>query len=336
MTVHSTPVATGAEVKGSAQWLFAETRQPQRIAPELHVELTEHTYLPKVHSPRSDWVASVAIPAFEAYAKRCADQGRAVGDFCTIGTGAGLDALAAIEILNPQRVTVTDLHATVVERALSNIRRNLLAPETVQLDGRVGDLATPLLDGSQRFDLIYENLPNIPLLEGIDLNKGINSSSFIISQRSDLPESVANDLLELHYLFLCQAHALLTPGGRVLSSIGARVPLTSLLQMPSHANYQADILLYTWKIQSEPKEVVGSYAVHQQKGRGPFYFYPVEVLREVFDRVPVVDSLERAMAVESQLSAHAIDAETAIALVQSGQPIGHTVAVVQATPNSAV
>jgi methylase of polypeptide subunit release factors len=38
-----------------------------------------------------------------------------------IGTGAGLDALAAIEVLAPAQVLVTDLHYDVVAAAVRNI-----------------------------------------------------------------------------------------------------------------------------------------------------------------------------------------------------------------------
>ena len=85
-----------------------------------------------------------------------------------IGTGAGLDALAAIEVLAPTRVLVTDLHHDVVAEAVRNIQENLLEPRAVQVEGMVGSLGTPLLDGQETVDLLYENLPNIPLPDGFD------------------------------------------------------------------------------------------------------------------------------------------------------------------------
>jgi len=88
-----------------------------RIRRDATLLLSEHSYLPKVDDPRSDWVASVALPAFIALEK----SGVEVRDFCTIGTGAGLDALAAIEILDVKNIIITDLHEDVVSLARQNI-----------------------------------------------------------------------------------------------------------------------------------------------------------------------------------------------------------------------
>lgn len=64
----------------------------------LSIGVTEHCFLPRNDDLQADWVSSVAIPAFrlimtERGNDRC-------GAFCTIGTGAGIDALAAVETLN--------------------------------------------------------------------------------------------------------------------------------------------------------------------------------------------------------------------------------------------
>ena len=45
---------------------FFAIDNPKRIRPRLSIDLTEHSYLPKAGDPRSDWVASVAYPAFLA------------------------------------------------------------------------------------------------------------------------------------------------------------------------------------------------------------------------------------------------------------------------------
>jgi hypothetical protein len=39
--------------------------------------------------------------------------------------------------------------------------------------------------------------------------------------------------------------------------------------MAFEAGYSADILTYTWKIQSEPEEVIGGYKKNQEDGHGP-------------------------------------------------------------------
>ena len=304
----------------------------------IQIELTEHTYLPKVLSPRSDWVASVATPAFLAFKEKYQIGQKGIDDFLTIGTGSGidaLDALAAIEVLTPKHITITDLHKSVVDTAIKNIRTNTSTLNSIEIDGFVGNLATPLLQIDRKYDLIYENLPNIPLIDGVDLFEGQNSSSFIQPTEKDLPETVKTDLLELHYMFLNQAHNLLKNNGRILCSIGSRVPIKSILEMVKQANYIPNIRLYTWKIQSEPAEVVGSYAEHQRRGLGPFHFYPIEILENTFSGLSSKAATANAFEIEQKLKPYAIDAETSIALVNKGKRLGHTVIVVEATlPNN--
>ena len=66
-----------------------------RISPKADISLTDYSYLPKVMDRRSDWVASVTAPSFLALAQSDVSN----PNVCAIGTGAGLDTLAAIEIL---------------------------------------------------------------------------------------------------------------------------------------------------------------------------------------------------------------------------------------------
>lgn len=109
------------------------------------------TYLPKVDNPRRDWVSSVAVPAFIAH---CAQ--KRVRRFATIGTGAGLDAIAAVDIFDLDRVAITDLHPAVVYAAAKNIRTATVGLD-VQLIAGAGDLLTPLAceKGQHQYDLIY-------------------------------------------------------------------------------------------------------------------------------------------------------------------------------------
>jgi methylase of polypeptide subunit release factors len=107
--LHTDPSGGGSVLTFPASTLLAEAMPLQRLRSTLHLHLTDHTYVPKVTLPRSDWVTAVALPAFLAYRAQYqgAGEGGTVG---LIGTGAGLDALAAIEVLAPARVLVTDLH----------------------------------------------------------------------------------------------------------------------------------------------------------------------------------------------------------------------------------
>lgn len=307
---------------------FFDLESPQRIRRNLSIGLSEHCYLPKADDPRSDWVASVAYPAFVAI--RQMDIGSSnVGRFATVGTGAGLDALAAIEVFGCREVVVTDLHEDVVKTAAQNVTRNLLdrAP-SVSIRALTGDLLMPLKQIPGRFDLIYENLPNIPFHQDGDLQHDQTSSSFIESRLEDIPNFVQSNLLTLHYLAISQAKRHLTANGMMLSSIGARIPLNILLRAADEAGYQGNILLYTWKVQSEPEDVIGGYAAWQRRGLGPFHFYPVDILDETFSSIDMVAAGDQALEIERALLPHRLDAIAAYEAHRQGHRLGHTVAVV--------
>jgi methylase of polypeptide subunit release factors len=108
-----------------------------------------------VDEPRRDWVARVAVPAFMAHR-----EDSAVSRFATIGTGSGLDAIAALDIFELESLAITDLHPVVVQTAASNIRAatvgcTSLTKAVESLVARSGDLLTPLEDHEGKFDLIY-------------------------------------------------------------------------------------------------------------------------------------------------------------------------------------
>lgn len=211
-----------------AEKFFGEGRQ-RRIRQQLEVTMSQHTYLPKLDSSRSDWVATAAIPAFRALD---VSQG-AVRSFCSIGTGVGLDALAAVEILGPSRVVVTDLHQDVVDCAAANIRRNLRDASAVEICAYAGELATPVQRAGMKFDLIYENLPNMPLALDQDLDAGQTSSTFFQATEKDRPAVVVKNLLELHFDLLSDVRRYLNEGGRVVSVIGGQ----GTLEAPSGDAY---------------------------------------------------------------------------------------------------
>jgi SAM-dependent methyltransferase len=312
---------------------FFQISDTERIRSSIGLRLSDHSYLPKADDPRADWVASVAVPAF----KTLAHMGVLAPRFCTIGTGAGLDALAAVEILQARTVGFTDLHEDVLAYARENIRGNLLN-EDVELIGGAGDLLAPLAGRLSEIDVVYENLPNIPVSGNEDLAEGQTSSTFITERSEEVPGSAQKNLLTLHYLALQQAHALLRVGGRVLSSIGARVPLSEIMALSGAAGYNGTILTYTWKVQSEPADVVGGYAQWEREGLGPFHFYPVGVLRDAFEGLSPAAAGAQALKLEASLAPFEMSALQALSLVERGERVGHTVAILDSVkiPDSAL
>ncbi|NDK37006.1 50S ribosomal protein L11 methyltransferase [Rhodovulum sulfidophilum] len=304
---------------------FFNLSNTTRIREVAKIELSDRSYLPKVGDPRSDWVASVAVPAFQALAQA----GVEAPNFCSIGTGAGLDALAAIEILNARNVFVTDLHDDVVTLAHENIVNNVANGSEVTVAAGVGDLLSPIIGKNLDLDLLYENLPNIPMSENENLYDGQTSSTFIKQRGEQIPDFIRRYLVELHYVALRQAFPLLKSGGRALSSIGGRIPLDVIVQIGRNLGYRSQILTFTWKIQSEPAEVIGGYAQWEKQGFGPFRFYPAEVLAETFSAVADVASGARVRQIELSLFSHEMSATSALAAMSAGVSVGHTVAILE-------
>lgn len=308
--------------------------KPDKINEHFTVHLTKLTYLPKVADPRRDWVASVAVPAFVSHKK----SGRTVTSFATVGTGSGLDAIGALEVFDLEKLAITDLHPAVVQAAAENIRAATAGQPRLQnvvdtLVSSPGDLLSPLADRKGEFDLIYENLPNIPLDPAARaLFSGQTSSTYVAERHEKIVDVADESLLALHWLCMVQAKDLLAPGGSILSSMGGRVDISSMISMCRSAGYNPEVLIYTWKVQSEPEEVIGGYRTHQEKGHRLFYFYPADVLEEAFKgRSPAMTTAE-ALELEGELEPHRMDAVAAYTAHTSGRiTVAHTVVVMRNT-----
>lgn len=298
---------------------------PRHLTDELVITTTERAFQPRVDDLLSDWVATIATPAFKLIRAR---EG-ALTNFCSIGTGVGLDALAAIETLGATQIGVTDVHEEVVAAAVANIRRNLRDPERVALQSGFGDLLMPLATQKPRYQIIYENLPNIPIADAEEIATARTSSSFVPPRREAVPEVLKRNLLALHYVALLQARDFLAPQGSVLSLLGARVPLAVFLDMAKAAGYRGEIFTYGWKVQAETEAVLTGHLAQQAAGLGPYHFYRAERLAEVFAHVTLEESGERARDLEQSLIPDQLSPAEAWAAYQQGDAIAHTVVVLR-------
>lgn len=306
---------------------YLSVDKPERILERLSIELSSHAYLPRLDDLQSDWVAHVAAPAFKQFRRQRGDV--PIGSFCSIGTGSGLDVLAAVEILGATRVGLTDVHEDVVAAAASNVSRNHLSNHPLTIEAGHGDLLTPLRPFNARYELIYENLPNVLLSGDGDIHAGRRSSTHLTARTEVLPELIRTQMLDLHYLALLQAKDFLLPGGAVLSTLGGRVPLDVFLSLGSLAGYVSSFLTYTWKVQADPEEVICDHARKQREGFGPFYFYRAETLQRVFASVDTNTSGTNSIAIERSLLSERMDSIGAYEALQRGERIGHTVAVLR-------
>lgn len=302
--------------------------KPEHIKEKLDIEVSSHAYLPIIDDLSSDWVAYIAVPAFKLIRKQA---GKAVPAFCSIGTGSGLDVLAAAELLGAERLGFTDLQQDVVDAAERNISRNLTGKAVLEYGA--GDLLSPLV-GQPKYDVIYENLPNVPLAVDAEINDSRNSGHFLEKREEVIPALVHEQMLDLHYLALVQAKQYLNEGGAVYSTLGGRVPLDVFRELGRLAGYQAEIFTYTWKVQAEAKDVLTGYAKQEADGLGPFNFYRASDLQKAFADIDVETSGVRALELEKSLAGKKLSATQALAAWKQGEVIGHTVAVMKSSPKA--
>lgn len=306
---------------------YLALKNPQRIKEEIVLKLSDRCYRPKLEDLSTDWVSRVAVPGFKIY--RHQRGGGEIDSFCSIGTGSGLDVLSAIEVLGATRVGLTDVHEEVVATAVENVAGNHKADSPVTIEAGHGDLLEPLRHYGSRYAVIYENLPNVRLTTREEVAAERNSSTYVGPRDEFLPEFVKGQMLDLHYLALMQARELLIPGGVMLACLGARVPLAVLYSLGELAGFRSTPLTYSWKLQEAARELVPGYLESQRNGFGPFYFYRPEVLRRAFADIPLAESGARALEIERSVLPYRLDAAAAQAVLDNGEPLGHTVAFVK-------
>jgi hypothetical protein len=195
---------------------------------------------------------------------------------------------------------------------------------TVEIEAGHGDLLEPLRPLGARYDVIYENLPNVQATTAEEVAVSRTSSTHVAPRAETVPPEVRRQMLDLHYLALHQAADFLAPGGSIVSMLGVRVPLEILLALGRVAGLVPSFLRYGWKIQAEGDTVIRDLAALQRKGFGPYHFYPADVLRARFAVIDPEAAGARALEIERQLTRDRLDAEAAWEAFRRGVVIGHT------------
>ncbi|MDR1888264.1 MAG: hypothetical protein LBQ81_02605 [Zoogloeaceae bacterium] len=297
----------------------------RHVKPEWRIAVVERAFRPHPENPQADWLPTVIVPALELIV---AARGP-VKSFASIGVGTGMDILTGIALLGASVVGATDVFSDITVAAEWNIRQNIEGERPVDVHVGCGDLLTPLQGRGLSFDVIYENLPNIPLSDARLLQEKNRSSSFVPPRPEKVPQFARDNMLSLHDVALKQAREFLNADGFVISSIGGRVPLEYLARLATESGLIPGFLNYSWKLQTEGEEVLPFYAELESRGSGPFYYYPVDALEKIFHGVTPKDSGLRAFEIESALLPYRITAAEAWRGYQEGQRIGHTVAVLK-------
>ena len=293
----------------------------RRVRRPVRLRLTEHAY------PLEPWAEDAWLAvAFRAFT-RIAAEGR-VRDALIVGTGNGLDALGAIEIFDLRSLTVTELFEQSLAVARENIVAHLEDETSPELRFHAGDLLS-CVPAEARFDLVYENLPNIPATPDIELERGINTGRFFREDGVEPPERFAGYLLALHHRCLRQAWPQVRPGGGVLTAIGGRVPDDVVFDLHRTCGYEPELVAFDVKAQGEPDLVVPGYSRAEEEGGVEFIFYAAEAVEAVARRRRAgLEGAELASAAAGDLRRLSMSAREAERRCRRGEHVAHAVLMV--------
>lgn len=293
----------------------------RRVRRPVVLRLTPDTFGPEP-TPEEAWLP-IAFRAFARLAARSQ-----VRDLLVVGTGNGLDVLGAAEILPVRSVVATDLHTAGVEVARANVVAHLADDAAIELTFAAGDLLAPVPAG-RAFDLVYENLPNLPATAMDDLRRGETSGRFFAAGALAVPEPFGRYLLALHHRCLVEARALVRPGGGVLTAIGGRMPAGVVFDLHRACGYEPELVAFDVKRQVEPAVVLPPYAAAESAGDVTFTYYAREAIGVVAAaRRARIDGQELSDAVADELAALAITATEAERRHRAGLDVAHAVLMV--------
>ena len=223
---------------------------------------------------RKGWVYG-ALLAFREY-KRLFGRTKAMA---VIGVGAGVDSVGAYELLEPSSLICSDIHQAITKSAWKNLSANL--PKDAKITMLTGDLCAPLIERGLKVDLIYGNIPNIPVSQ-MELGGGSSRTFFI--DNVDRPKLFKKYLLAHQYSFLRSARSALAPNGSVIAAIGGRVPYDVLIELFRANNFMPRELVSIFKYQTERDEVVSGYAKAENDGV-EFDLYLYTETKKIWDKV---------------------------------------------------
>ncbi len=302
---------------------------PEHTGSPVKVKNDGESYVSNFDDPENHWL-KYAFEAFQKLKDRIGPDN--IKHFVSIASGPGIDAIGAIEILNPERVTITDLAPHAIESAKGNIARykkwNVSTPP---VEYKVGDLCQPLGDGDA--DIIYANLPNIPFHteDMAELMEGINAASFFIpNPQAEIPNNLKAFLLAHQYEFLSQARRCLTPqSGIAVINLGIRFSMDVVGELFDSIGYKHEVLAFGLKRQTEARECLPGYVRHESSDDGvEFDYYPSIDAQKLTESHPVT-SVDELKALLEPIK---ISARKALDLAKSGMEICHVVATIGAKP----
>ena len=292
-----------------------------RVRRPIRLRLTEHTY-PLEPAVEQSWLPT-AFRAFHRLART-----RAFEDILIVGTGNGLDALGATEILNPRTLTVTDLYEESLVVARENVVSHLEDPGAIELSFHAGDLLA-CVPAQRSFSLVYENLPSTESSSDLELRLGTIAGRFYAPGTLAVPEPFAKNMLGLHYRLLQQAWPRVTDSGGVLTAIGGRMPGAVALALHRECGYEPELAAFDVKLQVEPELMIPPYARAEAEHGIEFTFYAPEAIGAVAAlREAGLEGQPLLHAAAPELDRLSMSAREAAARVRQALPVAHSVLMI--------
>jgi|GEM_PF-596656 len=317
------------------------------IKSQIEIEVDDEMYCPirKADDPhffRNDWTA-LAFRSFNIVNSRKSK----ITSLCVMGTGSGLDTIGAIETFSPKNVVITDYDWKLVERALWNIRQNVIDPGAINIK----EIGCSFFENrakfkDSKFDLIYENLPNIPD-ELITYDEHAPYGSFIpkcnrLELVGKVPEKYKYFLLTSHYIFLQQAKEFLAKDGIVICCIGGRVKSEIIEELFYEQGYKSEVILYDFKRQNEAGTNLAGYSQWEnemlyKRFNSKFIFYPysdtLAFLEKNYKYNKLSGFLDQKEIIKKEIQEYSISADEANKTFKSNIEIGHEVSIILASVN---
>jgi hypothetical protein len=293
----------------------------RRVRRPVHLRLSEHSY-PLERSPEQSWLP-IAFRAFGWLART-----RRFEHVLIVGTGNGLDALGALEILDPASLTVTDLYEESLAVSRENVLEHLADPGSIELIFHAGDLLSCVPSG-RSFSLVYENLPNVTSSPDQNLRSGTIGGRFYTRTAQAVPEPYARYMLDLHYRLLLEARPRVSDGGGVLTALGGRIPDGLAFELHRACGFNPELVAFDVKLQAEPELMVPPYAQAEAEQDLAYTFYAPEAIELVARlRADGLDGQPLADAGARDLERLSISAQEAAVRVEQGLGVAHSVLMI--------
>ncbi|MFH1256703.1 MAG: hypothetical protein V1494_05440 [Candidatus Diapherotrites archaeon] len=273
-----------------------------------------------------NWVY-YAFSGFKVLNAELERRGRPVESFAAIGSGNGVDALGAHFVFKKaKRFFITDIDSEVIGLALNNFHNNCERRTGLEVTALSGNLTAPLVEKEVECDLVYANLPNIPLWSESQ-KKGFGLSTFYNPGAVDrVPSKIGDYLLGLQYRFLRSAPASLSKKGSVVQLIGGRFPVKIFDALFKRTEFELESLCLGFKPQTEAKEVLEGYSRAEKQNGVEFIFYDyargLKRLRALGESNLVVG--KKMFFLEKELGDFAFTATQALKEFKGGKRIGHS------------